>query len=155
MPARYPPETIGFLLVDVARLQRGEFDRRITDLGLTPAEARTLSIVARSGPVRQSVLAEQIGIEAMTLSTCLDRLENQGLVDRTIDPSDRRAKLVEISEAAEPVLDKILTVSAAMRTDMTTGIDTAKVEEFRQMLLTIRANLVAMRPDCGKGNTPE
>jgi len=131
-------------------MQRNEFDRRITDLGLTPAEARTLSNVARSGPVRQSVLAEHIGVEAMTLSACLDRLQDQGLVNRVADPSDRRAKLVDITAEAKPVLDVIFTASAAMRADMTAGIDPAKVEEFHRTLIAIRANLAAMRPDCSK-----
>jgi len=155
MPATYTPETIGFLIVDVARLLRAEFDRRTADLGLTPAEARTLSHVARSGPVRQSVLAERIGVEAMTLSACLDRLEEQGMVQRMPDPSDRRAKLADITEAARPVLDEIFAVSARMRTDMTAGVDAAKVDEFRHTLSTIRANLVAMRPDCGKGSAAQ
>ena len=150
MPPRYTPETVGFLLVDIARMQRLEFDRRITDLGLTPAEARTLSNVARTGPVRQSVLAEHIGVEAMTLSACLDRLQDQGLVNRVADPLDRRAKLVDITAEAKPVLDVIFTASVAMRADMTAGIDPAKVEEFHQTLIAIRANLAAMRPDCSK-----
>ena len=152
MPAAYSPDTIGFLIVDVARLLRAEFDRRTggAGLGLTPAEARTLSNVARTGPVRQSVLAERMGVEAMTLSACLDRLEAQGYVQRVPDPSDRRAKLVDTTDAAGPALDKIFAASAEMRADMTDGIDPAKVEEFRAMLMTIRANLVAMRPDCGR-----
>lgn len=152
MSATHTRETVGFLIVDVARLLRAEFDRRTADLGLTPAEARTLSHVARNSPVRQSVLADRIGVEAMTLSACLDRLEGQDLVKRTIDPSDRRAKLVDITEAARPVLDEIFAVSARMRTDMTTGLDAAEVEEFRHALTAIRANLVAMRPECGKGS---
>lgn len=157
MPAIYSPDTVGFLIVDVARLLRAELDRRTggAGLGLTPAEARTLFHVARTGPVRQSVLAERMGVEAMTLSACLDRLEGHGLVQRAPDPSDRRAKLVDITEAAGPALDGIFAVSAEMRTDMTAGIDGAKVEEFRLMLMTIRANLVAMRPDCGKGSAAQ
>lgn len=155
MPATHTPETIGFLVVELARMLRAEFDRRTADLGLTPAEARTLSHVARTGPVRQSVLAERIGVEAMTLSACLDRLEAQGLVQRVTDPSDRRAKLADITETARPVLDEIFAVSARMRTDMTAGLDDAEVQAFRHMLTTIRANLVAMRPECGKGSAAQ
>lgn len=150
MPAAYSPDTIGFLIVDVARLLRAEFDRRTggAGLGLTPAEARTLSNVARTGPVRQSVLAERMGVEAMTLSACLDRLEAHGLARRAPDPFDRRAKLVDITEAAGPALDEIFAVSAALREDMTRDVAADRVEEFRQTLMTIRARLVAMRPDC-------
>ena len=157
MSFRHGPETIGFMIVDAARLMRAEFDRRTDEagLGLTPAEARTLSHVARVGPVRQAALAERMGIEAMTLSACLDRLEAQGYVRREADPSDRRAKLVDTTDAAGPALDKIFAASLAMRADMTHGIDPAKVEEFRAMLMAIRANLVAMRPDCARGGSAQ
>ena len=157
MTLRPDDEALGFLVTDVARLLRAEFDRAIAaeSLGITPGEARALSHVARASPVRQAALAERMGVEAMTLSTYLDRLEEQGLVLREADPTDRRAKLVDITEAAGPALDSIFAVSAEMRTDMTAGIDGAKVEEFRLMLMTIRANLVAMRPDCGKGSAAQ
>lgn len=157
MPRRYNPDTIGFLIVDVSRLLRAEFDRR-TDaagLGLTPAEARTLSHVARIGPARQATLAERMGIEAMTLSACLDRLEAQGYVQREPDPSDRRAKLVDTTDAAGPALDKIFAVSAAFRADMTDGLGAEEVEGFRQSLVAIRANLLAMRPECAKGTASQ
>ena len=157
MPPRYNPDTIGFLIVDVSRLLRAEFDRR-TDaagLGLTPAEARTLSHVARAGPIRQAALADLMGIEAMTLSACLDRLEAQGYVQREADPSDRRAKLVDTTDAAGPALDKMFVVSTAFRADMTDGLDGEAVEAFRRALIAIRANLLAMRPDCAKGTVPQ
>lgn len=154
MPPRYSPDTIGFLLADVSRMLRAEFDRRTggAGLGLTPAEARTLFNVARTGPVRQSVLAERMGIEAMTLSACLDRLEALDLVARAQDPGDRRAKLVDITDAAGPVLHKIFAVSSAFRDDMTAGMEADKVEEFRRALMTIRNNLAQMRPGCGRGS---
>ena len=154
---RHSPDTFGFLIVDVARLIRAEFDRR-TDaagLGLTPAEARTLSNVARVGPVRQAVLAERMGIEAMTLSACLDRLEAHGFVRREADPTDRRAKLVDITDEAGPALERIFAASTEMRNDMAKGFDAARIEEFRQMLIAMRANLVAMRPDCGRGSAQQ
>lgn len=152
MPRRIDPDTIGFLISDVARLLRAEFDRRTSDagLGLSPGEARALSHVARAGSVRQTVLAERMGVEAMTLSTYVDKLEARGLVERAQDPSDRRAKLVSITYAAEPVLDDIIKTSVALRTDMAGGIDPDKVEELREMLMQIRANLVGMKPECAR-----
>lgn len=153
MPRKFDPETIGFLINDVSRLIRAEFDRRTgeTGLGLTPGEARTLMNVARAGPVRQAALAERMGVEAMTLSAFLDRLEAHALVSRTADPSDRRAKLVEVTAAAEPVLEKIVDIGASIRGDMSGQLSAEELEDFRRMLKHIRANLVDMRPDCQKG----
>jgi MarR family transcriptional regulator for hemolysin len=117
MPSRSDTETFGFLVTDISRLIRQEFDRLISEagLGVTPGEARALSHAARAGSVRQTVLAERMGVEAMTLSAYLDRLEARGLVERTVDPSDRRAKLVHTTDAAKEVLVRIREIAPRLR----------------------------------------
>lgn len=156
MARKFDPEALGFLLTDVARLLRAELDRRINDagLGLTPAEARTLVHASRAESSRQSVLAERMGVEAMTLSSYLDRLEARGLLRRAPDPSDRRAKLVTITAEAEPVLEEIMRISAELRDDVSGSLTPAQVEELRDGLKRIRHDLLMMRPDCNKGNAP-
>lgn len=156
MTRKFDPEALGFLLTDVARLLRAELDRRITDagLGLTPAEARTLVHASRAESSRQSMLAERMGVEAMTLSSYLDRLEARGLLRREPDPSDRRAKLVTITAEAEPVLEEIMRISAELRDDVSGSLTPAQVDELRDGLKRIRRDLLVMRPECNKGNAP-
>jgi len=147
MPARLDPESFGFLLNDITRLNRAEFDRRTSEagLGLTPGDGRTLAYAARIGTARQNVLAERMGLEAMTLSTSLDRLEKRGLVLRQPDPADRRAKLVHLTAAGEEVLARIQPVSAGLRKDVSAGIDAADWERLMLMLKQVRANLQNIR----------
>lgn len=142
-PVRVDPDSLGFLLADVARLMRAEMDRAITraGIGLTPAEVRTLVHAARAGHVRQLVLAERMGVEAMTLSTCLDQLESKGMVRREPDPSDRRAKLVTVTESAIPILDMIPAMSAELRAMATEGLGRPDQERLRESLLVLRRNL--------------
>lgn len=158
MVAKFDPEAIGFLLTDIARMLRAELDRRIgsAGLGLTPTEARTLVHASRAERSRQTVLAERMGVEAMTLSSYLDRLEARGLVRREPDPSDRRAKLVQITDAAHPVLEEIMRISAELRTDISGSFTAEQLSEFREKLKQIRLSLLEMKPDCaGKGSTCE
>ncbi|GAA4526596.1 MarR family transcriptional regulator [Chelativorans composti] len=117
MPRQVDPAGFGFLVADLARLIRADIDRRIeaAGIGVTPGEARVLVYIARYGKARQNVLAERIGLEAMTLSCYLDRLERQGLVQRSPDPSDRRAKLAELTPEAELVLDEIVRIGHEVR----------------------------------------
>lgn len=140
-------DTFGFIVTDVARLVRTEMDRRIAEagLGLTPAEARTLAHAARAGAVRQSVLAERIGVEAMTVSGALDRLERVGLIERRTDPDDRRAKRVAITDRGRETLRGMEPVSAGLRRDAASGIDPAEWEALNALLARVRANLVACR----------
>lgn len=152
MPHRVQSDTIGFLLTDLSRLIRAEFDRRIVEAGLsvTAGEARTLVHAARAGEVRQNALAEQMGIEPMTLSDYLDRLESRGLVERRPDADDRRAKLVTLTEAAGGMLAEIAAVGASVRGQASKDIPPDDWTRLLEMLKTVRANLVAARPDCVK-----
>lgn len=152
MNTKIDPEAVGFLISDVARLLRAEFDRRTAEagVGLTPAEARTLANIARAGAVRQNVLAERIGVEAMTMSAYLDRLEARGLVARQQDPNDRRAKLVQITDEAQSVIASIIDVSQELRTDVFGAFSQDEWQVFRDVLKQVRGRLIDMRPECGK-----
>jgi len=146
------PDSFGFVVTDLARLIRAEFDRRIADagIGLTAGEARALVHVARSGPVRQSVMAERMGVEAMTLSSYLDRLEAGELVTRTVDAADRRAKLIETTEKADAVLVRVTAIANAIRDDAAFGIDPDAWEIMRAGIKSARANLAAAREAAAK-----
>lgn len=154
MLPKFDPDALGFLLSDVARLLRAELDRRIAaaGIGLTPSEARTLLHAARLESSRQSVIADQMGVEAMTLSTYLDRLEARGLIRREPDPGDRRAKLVHLTDAAEPVLEDLMRVSVELRESISGSFSPEQLTEFRDGLKRIQRSLIESRPECGKGS---
>lgn len=136
-------DSFGFLVTDLSRMLRAELDRRIAEagLGLTPGEARTLVHAARAGTVRQNALAERMAIEAMTVSGFLDRLEARGLVRRTADPTDRRAKLVHLTGAAGNVLAEIRKVSAGVREQAARSLTAAEWESLQSLLKRVRAGL--------------
>ncbi|WP_181701119.1 MarR family winged helix-turn-helix transcriptional regulator [Chthonobacter albigriseus] len=136
-------ETLGFVIVDVARLLRQQFDSALENagLGLTAGEARTLHHAAVAGPLRQTLLAERMAVEPMTVVGYLDRLERAGLIERLTDPDDRRAKLVTPTAAAAPVLLKIGEVGAAVRQQATHGISPAEIAALRDQLALMRRNL--------------
>ena len=143
------PDTLGFLISDVSRLVRAEIERRIAAAGVTvtPGEGRTLANIARCGIVRQNVLAERMGVEAMTLSGYLDRLESRGLVTRSADPADRRAKLVELTPEAEDVLVEVRVIGAAIREELTQSMGSERWNELIDMLKALREDLAAMKGD--------
>lgn len=149
MPASLDTDTFGFIVNDLSRIIRAEMDRRTTEagLGLTTGEGRVLFNVLRAGPIRQSALAERLGIEAMTLSGLVDRLEAKGFVERNPDPADRRAKLVTLTEAGSKVVAQIEPIAASIRSEAAHGIDPDDWQRLLVSLRTARANLLAVRTE--------
>lgn len=145
MPTPIDSDTTSFLILDIARLLRAEFERRVANasLGVTPSEARTLSHVARFGPLRQCDLADLTGLGAMSITTCLDRLESAGLVRRDPDPKDRRAKLVNVTATAAPLLAQLRRIGDDVRSITRDGIPANDWEAFHSMLKVARDNHLA------------
>jgi DNA-binding MarR family transcriptional regulator len=142
LPEPFENETTSFLILDIARLVRAEFERKVASacLGVTPSEARTLAHVARYGPLRQRDLVDLTGLGAMSITTCVDRLECAGLVHRESDPDDRRAKLVSVSAEAEPLLLQLKRIGDDVRSITKGGIQPDEWEAFQSMLKTARDN---------------
>lgn len=143
------PDAINFVVNDLARLIRAEFERRIAaeSLALTPAEARVLAHVARFGRTRQHLLAEGLDLAPMSLTGFLDRLEAAGLVARAPDPDDRRAKRVAVTPAAAPVLATIVRIGAEVRAAARGDIPEADWLRFHETARTAAGNLGRARAE--------
>ncbi|WP_028062541.1 MarR family winged helix-turn-helix transcriptional regulator [Solirubrobacter soli] len=90
-------EDLGALFARITR-RLIELERPILDAhGLTMWGYVALNHVALSPPSTQLALAAAIGHDKTRLIGVLDGLERDGLITRSADPSDRRAKLVRIT----------------------------------------------------------
>ncbi|MBX9459093.1 MAG: MarR family winged helix-turn-helix transcriptional regulator [Rhizobium sp.] len=146
MPLKTDPDSLGFLLNETARLMRHDFERRIAGIGLqvTTGEARALIYVAANDGARQSVIAERMGVEPMTVCGYLDRLEKCGLVSRHPDPGDRRAKNVRTTDAADATIAAIRAEGKAMVEQAQAGLDAESRAILAAALRTVRGNLIEM-----------
>src|SRR5207237_4765338 len=94
MPASNPNE-FGQVLFGTARAWRTKLDQRLRPLGLSQGKWRTLMHLSQGGNrLTQKEIAERRGIEGATLAGLLDRLENDGWIQRRDSAQDRRRKPV-------------------------------------------------------------
>jgi DNA-binding MarR family transcriptional regulator len=73
--------------------------------GLSLARTKVLRRLHEQGPTRQNVLAADLGLSPHSITDIVDGLERAGMAERRPDPTDRRAKLVAITDAGEAGLD--------------------------------------------------
>jgi DNA-binding MarR family transcriptional regulator len=86
------PVQLADLLQRLTRRLRRTQAEWLAPLGLTPAQERALRIITRSEePPRMTELADHLGIVPRSVTTVVDALEQAGLVRREIDPHNRRA----------------------------------------------------------------
>ena len=79
------------------------------DYQLSPSARQILAIVDGAGqPLEPSVIAERLLVTTGSMTSLLDNLEKRGLVRRQPHPEDRRKLLIEITPAAQAIVNRLL-----------------------------------------------
>lgn len=146
MPTSDPGQGIGFLLSDVARLMRRNFDRRVQALGLTQAQWRALTNLTRCEGCNQAKLAEALEVKPITLARLIDRLQANGWVERRPDPADRRAVRLYLTPKAQPLIEQLWALGADTRAAAFAGVDDATCTLLVSTLQAMKDNLLQAEP---------
>jgi MarR family transcriptional regulator for hemolysin len=91
--------------------------------------------------LKQSDLAEDLDIQPITLTRLVDRLCDNGLIERRPDPTDRRAKRLYLTPAARPLLDRIAVQVEELAETVLAGVDAGAVTVLLTQLGLARDNL--------------
>jgi DNA-binding MarR family transcriptional regulator len=140
---RAPEPTLGFVLIDGARLYRKRFDQRARadGLGFTRAQWSVLAYLARNEGINQVCLAQLLEIEPITLVRLLDRLEAAGMVERRHDRRDRRSRVLYLTAAAGPVIERMRALGVEVRDEALLGLDADERRQLMALLLRLKNNL--------------
>jgi DNA-binding MarR family transcriptional regulator len=133
--------TFGFLVHDIGRLLRREFERRVRDMGFTRAQWRVLAHLRRAEGINQSQLADRMDVEPITLVRLLDKLEGAGYVERRADPQDRRAYLLFLTDKARPLIERLEVISVDLREEILGDFSPAERDLLIDMLMRVKSKL--------------
>ncbi|MES2473640.1 MAG: MarR family transcriptional regulator [Pseudomonadota bacterium] len=130
-------------LYDVARLMRTRFDRWARTYGMTRAQGVILARLSRQPGMTQNEMAAVCEVEPITVGRLVDRLESRGLLERRLDPADRRIRRLHLLPASKPILAEIQRYKDDLHADLTEGLDAATVATMIQSLLHMKARLTS------------
>jgi DNA-binding MarR family transcriptional regulator len=98
-------------------------DRAAVEMGLNDARDWLVLAVLDDGQQRtQLELSRVVCVDKTTLIAVLDRLEKQGLVVRTVDPSDRRVRIPQITDKGRDVFATFATARDAAEARALEGV---------------------------------
>jgi DNA-binding MarR family transcriptional regulator len=102
--------------------------------GLSMARTKVLRQLSEQGPTRQNLLATHFGLSPHSITDIVDGLERRGLAERRPDATDRRAKLVAITEAGQACLDVANATRERLLTQIFGTLSEADRETFMRLL---------------------
>jgi MarR family transcriptional regulator for hemolysin len=141
MTAQPVKREIAFTIMDVARLLKTYADQRARQFGISRAQWAVLIRIERTEGLKQSELAELLDLQPISLTRLLDRLADNGLIERRADPNDRRANRLYLTAAAKPLLDRLSELGAGMMETVLDGLDEKSIERMLKQLVAVKDNL--------------
>lgn len=140
----------GHLIRRLNQISVALFMDRMTQVGLrlTPVQFGALSLISAQPGLDQATLAGMIAYDRATLGKVIDRLDERGLVRRSISKQDRRAKCLHISTAGQELLDQARPHIEAIQPEMLAGLNDAEQAQFMSLLkkITIAGNALSRAP---------
>ena len=124
---------VGRLYVAYLKPMEKTFDR----FGLNAAKFDVMATLRRSGaPYRLSAgdLLKATMVASGTMTNRIDRLEADGLVSRTTNPSDSRSFLIELTPEGLALIDEVVEAHVATQAGLLEGLTPQETETFSALL---------------------
>jgi DNA-binding MarR family transcriptional regulator len=106
--AKTPAHEAQRLFFEIGMETRKRLVTRLADLGLTFPLAHALRVLDPDRPRPMRELAELLVCDASNVTALADRLERKGLVERELDPSDRRVKALALTAEGRRARQRVL-----------------------------------------------
>lgn len=147
--------SFGYLVTDLTRLMRKQFDRRAIRFDLTRAQWRALKRVHHGEGITQNELAEFLEMEPIAVGRVIDRLQKAGFIERRADPRDRRVWRLHLLPKAHAVVDDMEQIASELLRQAQRGVSAAEMKSMMSVLARMKDNLNALdNAPASPGETP-
>lgn len=141
----------GFLMSQIKMLSGRNFEKLLLDSGVEEfngAQGRILYVLWQENCLPIVEISKRTGLAKTTLTSMLDRLEDNGLVIREYDKKDRRQIRIVLTDKAKLLQDKYDEVSDAASEQFYQGFTDEEIIDFESKLRRILKNV----SDVGENN---
>jgi len=125
----------GHLIRRLNQISTSVFQAGMKEAGqdLTPVQFAALNAIRQHPGVDQATVAGLIAYDRATIGGVIERLEQKGLVARTVSARDRRARELTITDLGRTTLESLGAVVRGLQPAILTGLDPAEQAEFLRL----------------------
>lgn len=133
----------GFYITQIKQLQDRIFERLLLENGIeiSGGQGRILFILWKTDHLTISEISEKTSLARNTISVVIDGMVKKGIVERQINPKNRRQTIVSLSEYAKSLQAKYEAVSQQMNALFYRGFSEEEQKQFEQYLARILETL--------------
>jgi MarR family transcriptional regulator for hemolysin len=140
------------LLSQVTHALQHEMTAALTELGISPRAHCVLS-KAMAGGQTQSRLAEMTALDKTTMVVTIDELERAGLAERRTSSTDRRARIIEVTDAGARLVAEGQQIVSRVYDEVLSAVPAEQREAFVEALARLAEGPLA--PHARRSRPPD
>lgn len=117
-------------LTIITRMIRRVFDRRAASIGVTRSQWSMIGVVGHHPGATQRSIAEFLEMSEASAGRLIDRLCDEGLMERRERRGDRRARAVHLTEKAGPLDTQLSTLASETESKLFVGFSEDEIDQF-------------------------
>jgi DNA-binding MarR family transcriptional regulator len=141
---------VGQLFFEQHHLVHRIVDQAMCAAGLSLTRAKVLTRLHDAGPMNQATLAGLLRYAPRSVTDAVDALERDGLVTRTEDKNDRRARVVTLTDAGHEAYETAQAVRLKVMDEIFGSLTAQERATLAGLLTTIRTELQVGESNCDK-----
>jgi DNA-binding MarR family transcriptional regulator len=134
-------KSVGWALVQAARLHRGRMGERLAELELFAGQEQVLQALASAGLMTMGELASVLRVRPPTASKTVSRLAALSLVERHAEPEDARIVRVKLTAEGQRRAAAIEQLWDEVESELLRGFDPKERKRLRKFLRRAAKNL--------------
>ena len=129
----------GFYITQIKQLQGRIFERLLAqnDIHISDGQGRILFILWKTDHLTISEISRQTSLALNTVSIVVDGMVQKGILERHINPNNRRQTIISLTDYAKSLQNKYESVSQQMNTLFYQGFSSEEQQEFEKYLSRI------------------
>ena len=133
----------GFYITQIKQLQDRIFEKLLIENGIeiSSGQGRILFVLWKEDHLTVSEISRQTSLAKNTVSIVIDGMVQKGLLERTINPENRRQTIISLTEYDKSMREKYEAVSEQMGVLFYQGFSEKELKEFEGYLVRIRDTL--------------
>lgn len=113
------------------------FSKLLEEYGVTPAQYGVLNCLWKEGQLSPKQIGEMVYLEAPTVSGILDKMQKAGLIERSVDPNNRRNVLVTVTSKSNSIKENIESATINLNTMVLQNLSDNEQNVLKKALETI------------------
>jgi len=129
----------------IARQIRSLFDYKIGKEGVTRSQWTMIAVVASNPGATQRTISEVLEISEASAGRLIDKLSQEGLLERRARANDRRAYSIHLTEEGENILGQLSRIGREMEELLFAGLSGPELQDLSHLVSRLYDNLTELR----------